>query len=148
MDISVKSTLKWNDRIFLFSVQNTWQIAHVIIVVLDKNDNAPEFIYPLYPDTVLDKTFYVGTVPIDAAANTEVLQVEVTIFHIFYKIKNKLSVIFVEIILYHKSDEKTSSNLKKCQEEHQGAPEGCTSHTCIGTHVGFFPNVACINNHA
>ncbi|KAL5018734.1 hypothetical protein ScPMuIL_004456 [Solemya velum] len=57
------------------TIANTWETAYVIITVMDANDNAPKFVYPLYPETILTE-FYVGIVAIDAAANTETVQVQ------------------------------------------------------------------------
>ncbi|KAK3089813.1 hypothetical protein FSP39_006721 [Pinctada imbricata] len=59
-------------------VYNTFQNATVIVRVSDINDNPPIFQYPVYPLTLQTNTFYVGAIPIDAAAGSSVMSVYAT----------------------------------------------------------------------
>lgn len=84
-----------------FAVYNTFQNATVILTIEDRNDNAPQFIYPQYPGQLLNRNLYVGAISINAPAGSNVLSIYVslpnvtsfpTVFYIASSLKNGDSV--------------------------------------------------------
>lgn len=69
-----------NKQCFLcFAVYNTFQNATVILTIEDRNDNAPQFIYPQYPGQLLNRNLYVGAISINAPAGSNVLSIYVSL---------------------------------------------------------------------
>lgn len=62
-----------------FAVYNTFQNATVILTIEDRNDNAPQFIYPQYPGQLLNRNLYVGAISINAPAGSNVLSIYVSL---------------------------------------------------------------------
>lgn len=68
-----------------FVVYNTFQNATVILTIEDRNDNAPQFIYPHYPGQLLNRNLYVGAISINAPAGSNVLSVHVSLPNVTIK---------------------------------------------------------------